>query len=81
MFNYIWIKNYANANSSNTTPNDVLFDHIVVAKSYIGPIYIPSTGIESVLIADRQASYPNPANEWVKFNRMISEIKLYYEPS
>ncbi|MFN0187322.1 MAG: hypothetical protein ACKVQV_01325, partial [Bacteroidia bacterium] len=41
VFNYIWIKNYATDNSAYPSANDVLFDHIVVAKKYIGPIFNP----------------------------------------
>ena len=29
-FNYIWIKNYADKNTNYPSPNDVLYDHIVV---------------------------------------------------
>lgn len=38
VFNYIWIKNYSTNNTAYPSANDVLYDHIVVAKKYIGPI-------------------------------------------
>jgi hypothetical protein len=40
VFNYIWLKNYSTKNTkgSPSPPNDILYDHVVVAKSYIGPI-------------------------------------------
>ncbi len=41
VFNYIWLKNYATDNSLYPSDNDIYFDHVVVAKKYIGPIYQP----------------------------------------
>ena len=40
VFNYIWLKNYSTNNTlgSPSPPNNVLYDHVVVAKNYIGPI-------------------------------------------
>jgi hypothetical protein len=78
LFNYIWIKNYAPDNTGRTSPNDLLFDHIVVAKKYIGPIYVPSlTGINSISETFSQTIFPNPSEGFVKLNKSYSKIFVY----
>jgi hypothetical protein len=77
VFNYIWIKNYATNNDLYPSENDVLYDHIVVAKNYIGPIYSTITGADEASGYSKLIVYPNPANEVVKFSAAVKQIALY----
>jgi len=77
MFNYIWIKSYSPDNTAYTTPNDLLFDHIVVAKKYIGPINI-STGITQVdKIGDPFNLFPSPTNDVLYFSEELKSLEIY----
>lgn len=77
MFNYIWIKNYSTDNTAYPGQNDILFDHIVVAKKYIGPINI-STGIPT---SDRKESsfdlFPSPTNDLLHFSEELKSLEIY----
>lgn len=77
VFNSIWIKNYSHLVPSNTLPNDILYDHIVVAKNYIGPIYTNPTGINELNNTSDIIVYPNPTSDIVKFSRTVKYIKVY----
>ncbi len=75
ILNYLWLKNYATQNIQYPTPNDLWIDHVVVAKSYIGPISTNlSTGINEPNAAKTITVYPNPANEIVKFSKTIKDL-------
>ncbi len=77
VFNYLWLKNYATQNNLYPTQNDMWIDHVVVAKSYIGPISINlSTGIKEPNATNTITVYPNPANEIVKFSKTIKDIAV-----
>jgi hypothetical protein len=77
LFNSIWIKNYS-ATGSSTEANDILYDHIVVAKNYIGPIYNPiSTGIESDDRKAKLAVYPNPADDIIHFSNPVKSLAVF----
>lgn len=74
VFNYIWLKNYSTGNTSSA-PNDVLYDHVVVAKDYIGPIYNPSNQVNE--LENRTLSlYPNPVNETLNFSSYLEEFSI-----
>jgi hypothetical protein len=78
VFNYIWIKNYSTNNTSFPSANDILYDHVVVAKSYIGPIYNPvTTGIRETNSEFPVAIYPNPANEVIKLSTTIELVRIF----
>ncbi len=76
LFNYIWIKNYATLNASHLSPNDLWFDHIVVAKKYIGPINT-NLGVNNNTTAPSFNVYPNPANDIIRLSRKVSQIKIF----
>lgn len=60
--------------------NSINFDHIVVAKKYIGPISINPTGETENLISPSISIFPNPANELIKVNtgnELLQNIKIY----
>jgi hypothetical protein len=75
VFNYIWIKNYADDNVPYLSNNDVLYDHIVVAKDYIGPIYNPSN-LMNELENKTFSLYPNPVNESLNFSTYLEEFSI-----
>lgn len=75
LFNSIWIKNYT-FNGTDTQPNNIWYDHIVVAKKYIGPIYTPTNGVAENTGVDPVLLFPNPAGSEVKLNRVCAEIQL-----
>jgi hypothetical protein len=75
VLNYLWLKNYATQNNLYPTPNDMWIDHVVVAKSYIGPISTNlSIGINEPNPENKITVYPNPANEIVKFSKPINNV-------
>ncbi len=77
VFNYIWIKNYSTNNGSYPSNNDVLYDHIVVAKKYIGPISTSlTTGLDDNDELINITLYPNPANEIVNFSTSIKNLSI-----
>jgi hypothetical protein len=77
VFNYLWLKNYATQNNLYPTQNDMWIDHVVVAKSYIGPISTNlSTGINEPNASKTISMYPNPANEIVKFSKTIKDVAV-----
>lgn len=77
VLNYLWLKNYATQNIPYPTPNDMWIDHVVVAKSYIGPISTNlSTGISEPNASKTISMFPNPANEIVRFSKTIKEVAV-----
>lgn len=77
VLNYIWIKNYSDNNVAYPSNNDVLYDHIVAAKKYIGPI--STTLLTDLKDIDKQvdiALFPNPANEFVHFSTTIKKLSI-----
>lgn len=77
VFNYIWIKNYSTNNGTYPSNNDVLFDHIVVAKKYIGPISTNlTTGLTDIAASNDVYIYPNPANQAVNFSTTIKKLSI-----
>ena len=68
--NYIWLKNYATTNNPLGLVNDMYFDHLVVAKSYIGPIYADASASE-IKESTELKLFPNPSTG--KFNLSFSE--------
>ncbi len=77
MFNYIWIKSYSPDNTAYTTPNDLLFDHIVVATKYIGPMNI-STDIKNAVGKENSFEvYPSPTNNILNFSKELKQIEIY----
>lgn len=72
--NYIWIKNYATRNDNQPSNNDMLVDHLVVAKSYIGPISLAAGVNEQTQPALR--IYPNPGNAVINFSQEINGYQL-----
>jgi hypothetical protein len=77
VFNYIWIKNYSTNNGSYPSNNDVLYDHIVVAKKYIGPIATSSTtGLTKNTVLNDVYLYPNPANQTINFSTSIKKLSI-----
>jgi len=75
VFNSIWIKNYTYVNS-DPNPNDILYDHIVVAKNYIGPISTNTTGVNDINKPSNITIYPNPTNGNVNFSQTINHITI-----
>ena len=74
VFNYIWLKNYS-TNNTSSAPNDVLYDHVVVAKDYIGPIYNPTNQLNE--IENKTFSiYPNPVNETLNFSEYLEDFTI-----
>ncbi|MES2590043.1 MAG: T9SS type A sorting domain-containing protein [Bacteroidota bacterium] len=74
VFNYIWLKNYS-TNNTSTANNDVLYDHVVVAKDYIGPIYNPTNKVDE-LKNKTFSLYPNPVNETLNFSEYLEEFAI-----
>lgn len=75
VFNYIWLKNYS-TNNTSTENNDVLYDHVVVAKSYIGPIYAPVGGNDELQTTAKIQLYPNPSNSELNFSEYLNEFSV-----
>lgn len=75
-FNYFELMHYVD-NDSIGFVNSVNYDHIVLAKKYIGPIYTNALGIENLDDTSSLLIYPNPANDIVKFSKPIKDIKVY----
>lgn len=74
--NYVWLKNYATDNTSSAN-NDILFDHLVVAKSYIGPISIPTNMNEIKEQNSVLTVFPNPSNEELHFSISLKNIFVF----
>ncbi len=78
VLNYLWLKNYATQNNLYPSSNDMWIDHLVVAKRYIGPIYIPSTtGKNKIRESGSFSIYPNPASSTINFSSVVKEIIVY----
>ena len=78
VFNYIWLKNYSDNNVSYPSNNNVLYDHIVVAKKYIGPISTNiTTGLSALNSTPGILTYPNPAKESVSFSQKVKNLFVY----
>lgn len=80
LFNYIWIKNYSTYNDNNTAPNDMWYDHLVVAKEYIGPIAIQTLSNNDFESETTISITPNPATNWIIVNvqnESIESIQLF----
>lgn len=75
LFNSIWIKNYSPL-STDPLANDILYDHIVVAKNYIGPIYIPPAETENVF-STQVSIHPNPANGIINFSKTVKQVSVW----
>lgn len=74
--NYIWLRNYNTSNGPGHIGN-IYFDHLVVAKKYIGPISTKlATGINPLNTSVKISLYPNPANEIVKFSTTIKDLSV-----
>lgn len=55
--NYLWIEFY---HDDNAAPNSYIkYDHLVMAKEYIGPIHI-TTGVSETPVPSSMRVYPNP---------------------
>lgn len=82
MFKYLWLKNYADQNSLNPSANDIWFDHIVVAKNYIGPMG-NSVGIKENNLVDEISVYPNPSKDkiFIKTGLQKTEKIIIYNSS
>lgn len=74
--NYIWLKNF-NDNNTNGHVGNIYFDHLVVAKSYIGPITLPNSLNKPVITKNKLILYPNPSNELLNFSEVVNEYKVY----
>ncbi len=75
LFNYIWMKNYSTNNDTNTAPNDVWYDHLVVAKEYIGPIAVQTLSDNEFEKDSSISIVPNPATNWIKINTRNESLK------
>jgi hypothetical protein len=75
-FNYIWLKNYSTGNV-NAAPNDIYFDHVVVAKSYIGPISVPTGEKKQHTGAAELSLFPNPADQKIYLSEALSDFSLF----
>lgn len=74
--NYIWLRNFNDMNSGGHQGN-IYFDHLVVAKKYIGPISTTlTTGLEDIDKPIDITLYPNPANEIVNFSTTIENLSI-----
>ena len=74
--NYIWLRNFNDMNSVGHQGN-IYFDHLVVAKKYIGPISTTlTTGLDDNYIPIDIILYPNPANEIVNFSTTIKNLSI-----
>jgi hypothetical protein len=74
--NYIWLRNFNDMNSSGHHGN-IYFDHLVVAKKYIGPISTTlTTSFEDIDKPIDITLYPNPANEIVNFSTNIKNLSI-----
>ncbi|MBK8956547.1 MAG: hypothetical protein IPM34_13470 [Saprospiraceae bacterium] len=75
--NYLWLRNFNDQNPPNHMGN-VYFDHLVVAKKYIGPI---STNVATA--NDERNSYPsilaypNPADEVLDFSAKVKVVRVF----
>ncbi len=75
--NYIWLRNFNDMNPSSHAGN-IYFDHLVVAKDYIGPISTNvTTGIGGVNSSTTILIYPNPANEKINFSTTTQNVIVY----
>lgn len=74
--NYIWLKNFNDNNPAGHIGN-IYFDHLVVAKKYIGPMNL-STNIKNALIEkDTFEVYPSPTNDILHFTEELKNIEIY----
>lgn len=77
-FDYFQLQHYTDRDLVVGFINSVNYDHIVVAKHYIGPIYVPlTTGTTDLTTTNAEILFPNPTNDIVKLNRINSKIKIY----
>ena len=75
-FNYVWLTNYA-TNNANGHTSDVLYDHLVVAKKYIGPISSLVLNTNTIQLAKPITIYPNPVGNELFFSEAISDFTIY----
>jgi hypothetical protein len=80
-FNYIWLKNFSTYDSTGHI-NDMYIDHVVVAKSYIGPIYTNPIGIinNTQNTSGNILIFPDMVNGKIKIetgSENIKSIKIY----
>lgn len=74
--NYIWLRNFNDMNPSNHAGN-IYFDHLVVAKKYIGPISTNiTTGLSDINKSSDIMIFPNPTNGIVNFSKMIDRLEV-----
>lgn len=75
--NYIWLRNFNDKNPIGHIGN-IYFDHLVVAKNYIGPIATaPITSISPLNQPNDIFVYPNPANEAIHFSSQIGILSIF----
>lgn len=73
-FNYIWLTSYVTNNALNHVAN-VYYDHVVVAKNYIGPIAAGSLALneeKSIVFS----AFPNPADQTLHFSKELEGVKI-----
>jgi hypothetical protein len=74
--NYIWLRNFNDMNSAGHQGN-IYFDHLVVAKKYIGPMSTTlTTSLNDIYKPKDITLYPNPANTIVIFSTIIENLSL-----
>lgn len=74
--NYIWLRNFNDMNSIGHQGN-IYFDHLVVAKKYIGPISThTTTGLLELDNSNDIIIYPNPSNGIVNFSEKIDNLEV-----
>lgn len=74
--NYIWLKNFNDNNVAGHVGN-IYFDHLVIAKSYIGPISLPAGSKELNLNKSSLSLYPNPVSEILQFSETLEDFEVY----
>ncbi|MBK9285954.1 MAG: hypothetical protein IPM51_16785 [Sphingobacteriaceae bacterium] len=74
--NYIWLKNFNDNNGPGHVGN-IYFDHLVVAKSYIGPIAVPN-GIQMNSEENQRLKiFPIPSSELINFSEKVNAFDIY----
>lgn len=81
LINWVWFEFYHDDPAAPSS--SIKFDHLVMAKKYIGPIATSATGINNISSAVHTISvFPNPANTSIKIQTdfeqgKTAEIKIY----
>lgn len=73
--NYIWLKSFV-TNNADQHQGNVYFDHVVVAKKYIGPIAPMITSVGNVTQNSTFSIFPNPAQNELNFSEAISDFSI-----